>query len=76
MILAIFKLNKTLKTVKRIYNEKESLNILWKYQNSIKSLQKLINQQCEETAVIIKSVLNVSHCTVVFIKSDINDLFT
>ena len=28
MISAIFKLNKTLKTVKRIYNEKKSLNIL------------------------------------------------
>ena len=76
MISAIFKLNETLKTAERIYDEKESLSMLQKYQNSTESLQELINQQCEETAVIIKSVLSVSHCTVVSVKSDIDDLFT
>ena len=40
----------------------------------MKSLQELINQWCEETAAIIKSVLNVSCCTVVSVESDINDL--
>ena len=74
MISAIFKLNETLKAVKKIYNEKESFSILQKYQSSTESLQELINQWCEETAAIIKPVFNVSCYTVVSVKSDINDL--
>ena len=74
MISAIFKLNETLKTAKKIYNEKESFSMLQKYQNSTENLQELINQQCKETAVIIKSVFNVLYCTVVSVKSDIDDL--
>ena len=37
MISTIFKLNETLKAAEKIYDEKKSLSMLQKYQNSIES---------------------------------------
>ena len=40
-----FHLNATLKTTKQMCEEKKSLNVLCDNNNSMKTLQKLINQQ-------------------------------
>ena len=72
--LLIFSLNKTLKTVKKIYNEKESLSMLWEYQDSIKSLQKLIDQWCEETAAIVRTISAAFCQSIMSVKSVIENL--
>jgi hypothetical protein len=51
-----FCLNAVLKTTEQMCEEKKSLNVLHNNNNSMKTLQKLINQQWEETTVINKSI--------------------
>ena len=74
MISSMFSLNETLKTAEKIYNEKESLSMLWEYQDSTESLQKLIDQWCEETAAIVRTISAAFCQSIMSVKSVIEDL--
>ena len=76
MTLLTFSLNETLKTAEKIYDEKESLSMLWEYQDSTESLQKLIDQWCEEMTAIVRTISAASHQSIMSVKSVIENLST
>ena len=74
MTLLIFSLNETLRAAEKIYDEKESLSMLWEYQDSMKSLQKLIDQWCKEMTVIVKTILVALCQSIMSVESVIENL--
>ncbi len=71
-----FCLNAALKTAKQMCEEKKSLNVLCDNNNSMKTLQKLINQQWEETTVINKRAFTMRIRPTIMPELNIDELVT
>ncbi len=71
-----FYLNAVLKTAKQMCEEKKSLNVLHDNNNSIKTLQKLINQQWEETTAINKEAFTMCIRPTIMPEFNIDKLIT
>jgi len=71
-----FCLNAMLKTAKQMCEEKKSLNVLCDNNNSMKTLQKLINQQWEETTAINKKAFTTHIRSIIMPEFNIDELAT
>jgi len=69
-----FCLNAVLKAAEQMCEEKESLNVLHDNNTSMKTLQKLINQQQEETTVINKEAFTMCIRPTIMPEPHINEL--
>ncbi len=72
----MFHLNVVLKTVKQMCEEKKSLNVLHNNNNSMKTLQKLINQWQEEMTAINKRAFTMRTRSTIMPEFNINKLVT
>jgi len=72
----MFHLNAVLKTAKQMCEEKKSLNVLCDNNNSMKALQKLINQQQEETTAINKKAFTTHIRPTIMPEPNIDELAT
>jgi len=71
-----FHLNAMLKTAEQMCEEKKSLNVLCDNNNSMKTLQRLINQQWEKTTVINKGAFTTHIRPTIMPELNIDELVT
>jgi len=72
----MFCLNAALKMTKQMCEKEKSLNVLHNNNTSMKTLQKLINQQQEETTVINKRAFTMHVRPTIMPELNIDELIT
>ncbi len=75
-VLNMFCLNAVLKTAKQMCEKEKSLNVLCDNNTSMKTLQKLINQQWEEMMMINKEAFTMRVRPTIMPEFNINELTT